>query len=43
MSCVREGFARVFGRPARELGMHMVYDVAHNVAKEEEHTVEGKK
>ena len=34
---VREAFARVFGRPARELGMHVVYDVAHNIAKLERH------
>lgn len=27
----------------RELGMSLVYDVAHNIAKVEEHTVEGKK
>ena len=26
---------------ARELGMHMVYDVAHNIAKEEEHELDG--
>lgn len=28
---------------ARELGMHMVYDVAHNIAKEEEHELEGQR
>ncbi|HHY46236.1 MAG TPA: RtcB family protein [Firmicutes bacterium] len=39
----REAFARVFGRPARDLGMHLIYDVAHNIAKIEEHTVSGKK
>ena len=43
MSCVRRGFERVFGQSAQQLGMRMVYDVAHNVAKEEEHTVDGKK
>ncbi|MCH7730648.1 RtcB family protein [Patescibacteria group bacterium] len=36
---VREVFAHVFGRSARELGMDMVYDVAHNIAKIEEHPV----
>ncbi len=34
---VREAFARVFGRSARELGLDLVYDVAHNMAKVEEH------
>ncbi len=32
---IREAFARVFGRSAEELGMHLVYDVAHNIAKVE--------
>ncbi len=36
---VREVFAGRFGRPARELGMHVVYDVAHNIAKFERHRV----
>ncbi len=26
-----------------QLGMHMVYDVTHNTAKEEEHQVDGQK
>jgi tRNA-splicing ligase RtcB len=30
---IREVFAAVFGRSAEELGMHMVYDVAHNTAR----------
>jgi tRNA-splicing ligase RtcB len=30
---VREAFAAVFGRSAEELGMELVYDVAHNIAK----------
>ena len=37
----REVFARVFGRPWEELGMDLVYDVAHNIAKFEEHDVGG--
>jgi len=37
----REAFERVFGASARELGMDIVYDVAHNVAKIEEHEVGG--
>jgi tRNA-splicing ligase RtcB len=39
---IREVFARIFGRSARELGMNMVYDVAHNTAKLEQHNVDGK-
>ena len=37
----REAFERVFGSSARELGMNIIYDVAHNVAKLEEHQVGG--
>jgi len=40
---VREGFERVLHRSAEEMGMHIVYDVAHNIAKMEEHTIEGRK
>ncbi len=39
----REAFERVFQTSARQLGMEIVYDVAHNVAKLEEHEVNGKK
>jgi tRNA-splicing ligase RtcB len=38
---VREVFARVLGRPWTELGMELVYDVAHNMAKIERHVVGG--
>ncbi len=37
----REAFERVFGAGARKLGLHIVYDVAHNVAKMEEHEIGG--
>ena len=37
----REVFAQVFGKSWEELGMDLVYDVAHNIAKFEEHTVGG--
>ncbi len=40
---VREAFFRVLGVPISRLGMTQVYDVAHNIAKIEEHTVNGKK
>jgi len=39
---IREAFSDLFGRSAEDLGMHMVYDVAHNTAKLERHTVDGK-
>lgn len=32
---IREGFATVFGRSAEKLGMELIYDVAHNIAKVE--------
>jgi tRNA-splicing ligase RtcB (3'-phosphate/5'-hydroxy nucleic acid ligase) len=32
---IREAFTTVFGSSAEELGMHVVYDVAHNIAKVE--------
>jgi tRNA-splicing ligase RtcB len=35
----RECFETIFGRSWQELGMSLVYDVAHNIAKFEEHTV----
>lgn len=40
---VREAFERVFGRRAEDMGMSLVYDVAHNIAKLEEHEVDGKR
>ncbi|MEE8470312.1 MAG: RtcB family protein, partial [Dehalococcoidia bacterium] len=39
----RESFAKVFAKSSRELGMKTVYDVSHNIAKIEEHLVEGKR
>jgi tRNA-splicing ligase RtcB len=38
----REAFARVFESPAEKLGMHLVYDVAHNIAKIEPYEVDGR-
>jgi tRNA-splicing ligase RtcB len=40
---VRESFEEVFNQKAEDLGMSIVYDVAHNIAKVEEHEVDGKK
>jgi tRNA-splicing ligase RtcB len=39
----REVFQHVFGRPWEELGLQLVYDVAHNIAKLEEHEIDGRK
>ncbi len=38
----RESFEKIFGREADDLGMDLLYDVAHNVAKLEKHKVDGK-
>ncbi len=40
---IREVFSKVFNKSAEELGLHQVYDVAHNIAKMEMHDVDGKK
>ncbi len=40
---VRQSFERAFGENAEELGMDIIYDVCHNIAKVEEHVVDGKK
>jgi tRNA-splicing ligase RtcB len=40
---VREVFSDVLGRDARELGLEMVYDVAHNTARLEEHDFGGRR
>jgi tRNA-splicing ligase RtcB len=36
---VRQALAKAMGRSTRDLGLRLVYDVAHNIAKVEEHTV----
>jgi tRNA-splicing ligase RtcB len=43
MQQAREVFASVFGRKWQDLGMDLLYDVAHNIAKLEEHVVDGKR
>ena len=40
---IREVFSKIFGRSAEDLGMRMIYDVAHNTAKLEEYEVDGEK
>jgi tRNA-splicing ligase RtcB len=39
---VRETFEQVFQRGPRDLRLDLIYDVCHNIAKIETHTVEGK-
>ncbi|KSW11475.1 tRNA-splicing ligase [Pyrodictium occultum] len=39
----RESFRNVFHRDPDQLGMRIVYDVAHNIAKFEEYEVDGKR
>jgi len=39
----REVFQKVFKKSSRDLGLALVYDVAHNIAKLEDHEVDGKK
>jgi len=40
---VREAFCRVMGIQPADAGLELIYDVTHNIAKIEEHTVNGKK
>ncbi len=40
---VRESFSKVFLKTSRELDMRQIYDVAHNIAKIENHIVDGAK
>jgi len=42
MHHVRQAFVDQFGGPDDELGLELIYDVAHNIAKIEEHEVGGK-
>lgn len=37
----RQAFAAAFDMPIDEIGMNLVYDVAHNLAKVENHEIEG--
>jgi tRNA-splicing ligase RtcB len=38
----REVFAKILGRSWEDLGMQLVYDVAHNIAKLEAHEIDGR-
>eukprot|EP01104_Vermistella_antarctica_P020341 TRINITY_DN8672_c0_g1_i1.p1 TRINITY_DN8672_c0_g1~~TRINITY_DN8672_c0_g1_i1.p1 ORF type:complete len:507 (-),score=90.38 TRINITY_DN8672_c0_g1_i1:167-1687(-) len=39
----RQAFAKAFNSTPDDLDMHVVYDVSHNIAKIEEHVVDGKR
>lgn len=41
-SQIRKVFSHVFGKSAEEMGMKLVYDVAHNIAKLEKYGIDGK-
>jgi tRNA-splicing ligase RtcB len=40
---VRQSFEKIFNDTAENIGMNIVYDVCHNIAKLEEHKIDGKK
>ncbi len=40
---VRESFCQVLGRGEADAGLELIYDVAHNIAKIEEHELDGQK
>jgi tRNA-splicing ligase RtcB len=43
MHWARETFLKIFDISPQKLGMSLIYDVAHNIAKVEEHEVNGRK
>jgi len=43
MHWVRESFEKVFKKDAESLGLKLIYDITHNMAKLEEHEIDGKK
>jgi tRNA-splicing ligase RtcB len=42
MYLTRKAFEKVFGTSWEKMGMYLVYDVAHNIAKIEKYTIDGK-
>lgn len=38
---VRQSFQQVFKEPSEKIGLNLVYDVAHNIAKIEDHRING--
>jgi tRNA-splicing ligase RtcB len=43
MHWVRQAFEKIFHTNYKNLGLELIYDVAHNIAKIEEHILDGKK
>ena len=43
MHSIRESFEAVFRQPSHKMGLDLIYDIAHNMAKLEEHIVDKKK
>ncbi len=43
MHWVRESFQKVMKMDAEDMGMHLIYDVCHNIAKLEEHDIDGRR
>jgi len=43
MHWTREAFSKVMGQSPEEMDMKLIYDVAHNMGKVEEHDIEGKR
>jgi tRNA-splicing ligase RtcB len=39
---VRESFEKIFKRSSEDMGMDIIYDVAHNIAKKEIHNIKGR-
>ncbi len=42
MYLTRKVFERIFNQPWEKMGMQLIYDVAHNIAKIEKYTLDGK-
>jgi tRNA-splicing ligase RtcB len=42
MHWIRDVFSKIFNKSFKELGMYLIYDVAHNIAKFERHIIDGK-
>jgi tRNA-splicing ligase RtcB len=43
MHWTREAFSKILGQSPEDMDMRLIYDVAHNIGKVEEHDIEGKR
>ncbi len=43
MHWTRATFSKILGQSAEDLDMHLIYDIAHNMGKVEEHDIDGKR